>query len=38
MKINDLSDNKRQQTTAVDYKRLFNDFIFMGDASLQQKN
>jgi hypothetical protein len=32
-----LSDSKRQQTTTVDYKRLFNGFVLVGFAILQQK-
>jgi hypothetical protein len=34
---NAISDSKRQQTTTVDYKRLFNGFILTGSASLRQK-
>ena len=30
IKTNNISDSKRQQTTAVDYKRLINGF-FLGD-------
>ena len=33
-----IPDNKRQQTTTVDYKRLFNGFFLTGFASLQRKN
>ena len=35
IKTNNISDNKRQQTTTVDYKRLFNGFVLTGFASLQ---
>ena len=38
LNYNKISDNKRQQTTAVDYKRLINGFVLVGFASLQQKN
>ncbi len=34
---NNISDNKRQQTTAVDYKRLFNGLVLKGIAFLQRK-
>jgi hypothetical protein len=37
MKTNNLSDNKRQQTTTVDYKRLFNGLVLKGFAFLQGK-
>ena len=30
-----ISDNKRQQTTAVDYKRLINSLVLTGFASLR---
>ena len=32
-----IPDSKRQQTTTVDNKRLFNGFILTGFASLQRK-
>ena len=32
-----IPDSKRQQTTTVDYKRLFNGFILTGFAFLQRK-
>ena len=35
--INTISDSKRQQTTAVDYKRLINGFVLTRFASLQHK-
>ena len=35
IKTNNIPDDKRQQTTTVDNKCLFNGFIFKGDASLQ---
>jgi len=35
IKTNNIPDSKRQQTTTVDNKCLFNGFIFKGDASLQ---
>ncbi len=38
LNYNKISDNKRQQTTAVDYKRLINGFVLVGFAFLQQKN
>ena len=38
LKINNLSDNKRQQTTTVDNKRLINGFVLTGLASLQGKS
>jgi len=34
--INAISDNKRQQTTAVDYKRLINGLVLTGFAILQR--
>ena len=34
---NAISDNKRQQTTTVDYKRLINGLVLTGFASLQRK-
>jgi len=36
IKTNNIPDSKRLQTTTVDNKRLFNGFIFKGDASLQK--
>ena len=35
---NSLSDSKRQQTTAVDYKRLINGLVLTNDVSLRHKN
>ena len=35
--FNIIPDSKRQQTTTVDYKRLFNGFVLTGSASLRQK-
>ena len=32
-----IPDNKRQQTTTVDYKRLINGFVLTGFAFLQRK-
>ena len=32
--FNNLSDNKRQQTVTVDYKRLLNGFVLTDDVSL----
>ena len=37
IKTNNISDSKRQQTTTVDNKRLFNDLILTRIASLQWK-
>ena len=36
IKTNNISDSKRQQTTTVDNKRLFNDLILTRIASLQK--
>ena len=38
IKTNNISDNKRQQTTTVDYKRLINGFILTEFSSLQGQN
>ena len=35
--FNNISDNKRQQTTTVDYKCLINGFVLTGFAYLQRK-
>ena len=35
--IKNISDSKRQQTTTVDYKRLFNGFFLTRIASLQHE-
>ena len=37
IKTNNISDSKRQQTTTVDYKRLFNDLVLTRIALLQWK-
>jgi translation elongation factor P/translation initiation factor 5A len=37
IKINNIPDSKRQQTTTVDYKRLFNGLVLTRVASLQWK-
>ncbi len=38
IKTNNISDNKRQQTTTVDNKRLFSGFVLTGVASLRHKS
>ena len=37
LNYNKISDNKRQQTTAVDYKRLINGFVWADGVSLQRE-
>ena len=34
--INTIPDSKRQQTTAVDYKRLINGFVLTNSVTLQR--
>jgi len=38
LKISNISDSKRQQTTTVDYKRLINGFVLTIVFTLQPKN
>ena len=37
LNYNKIPDNKRQQTTTVDYKRLINGFVLTGFALLQRE-
>ena len=38
IKTNNISDSKRQQTTTVDNKRLFNGLVLIDDVSLRREN